>query len=662
MRARLSGGAHALTCTLALAVAAFAPARAEAKAAFRLPEQGVGEQADGARPEVSHASTPSAEAPGDLSNLSIEQLANLPVRSAAKREQPLSEVPAALYVITSDDIQNSGATSLPEALRLAPNLNVQQVTASQYSISARGFNGIQAGNKLLVLIDGRSIYTPLGDSVLWELHQPLLEDVQQVEVISGPGGTLYGPNAVNGVVNVTTKSAQDTLGGFVRGTAGTGERTAAARYGFALGPSAAVRLYADWQDREGLPVAAGFDQNDSYRGWQAGFRSDFGGAADQFTVQGDLFHATDDLIAGDRASAHNLLGRWTHTISPNASFQFQSDYDWYRRDVTLVQDSLTTFENEAQLNLTAGPHQIVAGGGIRLTKDLFINGLNGFQLNPQSRRLAVYNAFAQDRFALTDKLALIAGVKFERSSFVGWQVLPNLRVAYQASPRTLLWAAVSRAVRTPSRIDRELEFEPILPPSVDFKAEKVVAVEAGYRGEPSSWLSLSVNAFYNFYTDLRTTESITPALFPVELLNGRRGNSYGIEAWAKAQVTPWWRLSLGATTLHKNFHMEDDRVDFQPRNSLGADPHWQVVGSSEMDLTPRLKLTLDVRGVGALDLEPRVPGYVEAGGQLGYDLTDRVELFVAARNLLHGTHAENGDPGNAQLAKRSIYAGTRLRF
>jgi iron complex outermembrane recepter protein len=603
-----------------------------------------------------------AEEQPDLSNLSIEQLAQIKVTSASKQAEPLSRAPAALYVITNQEIEDSGALSLPEALRLAPNLNVQQVTATEYSISARGFNGLQAGNKLLVLIDGRSIYTPLADNVIWELHQPLLEDVQQMEVISGPGGTLYGPNAVNGVVNVTTKSAQDTIGAMVRGTAGPLERSAAARYGFSLGTAGAVRLYADWHDREGLPGGIGPDADDDYRGWQAGFRSDFGGEADNFMVQGDIFHATDDLLAGDHANAHSLVARWEHVLGPSASFQFQSNYDWYKRDVDLVRDSLSTFENDAQFNLTSGRHELVAGAGVRTTNDLFINNLNAFELNPESRRLWVYNVFAQDRLGLTSKLSLIAGLKLERSSFVGWQLLPNLRLAYQPSARALLWAAVSRAVRTPSRIDRELQFLPFVPPSTGFEAEKLVALEAGYRGEPASWLSLSVNLFYNFYSDLRTTESLTDQVFPIELLNGRKGRTYGIEAWGKAQVTPWWRLSLGATTLHKNFHVVDDRVDLQPRNSLGADPRWQVVGSSDMDLTPKLRLTLDVRAVAALDRPPETPGYVEAGGQLGYNLNDRVELFVAARNLLHRTHLESNDPGASQLARRSIYAGSRLRF
>lgn len=597
----------------------------------------------------------------DLSSLSIEQLANIQVRSASKRPEPLAAAPAALYVITSEDIENSGATSLPEVLRLAPNLSVQQIDASQYAIAARGFNGIQAGNKLLVLIDGRSIYTPLADNVLWQLHQPLLEDVQQVEVISGPGGTLYGPNAVNGVINVTTKNAEDTIGALVRGTAGADERTAAARYGFSLGSAGAMRIYANWDDRDGLPSSASVDVDDRYRSWQAGFRSDFGASADNFTVQGDVFHATDRKFAGDRASARNLLGRWSHALGSSGSFQFQTYYDWYSSDVTKVHQSQSTFDNEAQLNISSGRHELVAGAGARRTNDLFVNNLNAFELDPERSRLWVYNVFAQDRFKLAPNLSLIGGVKFEKSSFVGWQFLPNLRLAYRPKDRTLLWAAVSRAVRTPSRIDRDLELLPIVAPSTSFKAEKLLALETGYRGEPSKWLSLSVNLFYNFYKDLRTTEYLNGVSIPIELLNGRKGRSYGIEAWGKAQVTPWWRLSFGVSTLHKNFHVVDDRVDLQPRNSLGADPRWRVIGCSDMDLTPKLRLTLDMRGVGALDLPPRVPGYVEAGGQLDYALTNHLELFVAGRNLIHRTHLENGDPA-AQLAKRAIYAGARTRF
>ena len=606
------------------------------------------------------AQTVAAVEPGeDLSNLSIEQLAQIHVRSASKREEPLSSAPTALYVITSDEIQGSGASSLPEALRLAPNLQVQQVDASQYSISARGFNGLQAGNKLLALVDGRSIYTPLASSVLWNLHWPLLEDVQQIEVISGPGGTLFGPNAVNGVINVTTRDAQDTIGTLARATAGAGERTAAVRQGFALGSSGAMRVYADWHDMEGLPAGLGGDIADGYRGWQAGFRSDFVTAADHLTVQGDLFHDTSDTGPGDGARGHNLLARWSRTLSPSSSFQLQAYYDYFARHFTQVHDSLQTMDAEGQFNTIAGKHDIVAGFGARTTRDEFINELNLFNLVPPRRRLWVFNGFVQDRYHVTPDLSLIAGVKLERSTFSGWQVLPNLRLAWQPDPRTLLWAAVSRAVRTPSRIDRQLEALPFLAPAPEFASEKLIAVEAGYRGQPSSSTTLSVNGFVNFYDDLRTTEFVDGHF---QLMNGAEGRTYGVEAWGTAQLSPWWRASLGVSTLWKDLHDKPGHTELVPRNSLGNDPNWQLLGKSEFALGKRLQLSIDARAVGRIRQAPRIPGYVEAGGQLSFAASKQIELFVAGRNLLHRTHEESNDPGAAQLARRTITAGARARF
>jgi iron complex outermembrane receptor protein len=601
----------------------------------------------------------SAETEQDLSGLSIEQLAQVQVRSASKRLEPLSGAPTALYVITPDAIENSGATTLPEVLRLAPNLQVQQLDASQYSISARGFNGAQAGNKLLALIDGRSIYTPLGSSVLWNLHFPVLEDIQQIEVISGPGGTLYGPNAVNGVINITTRDAQDTIGTLVRGTAGPQERTAAVRHGFAIGGSGAMRVYADWHDAEGLPGGLGADFNDDYRGWQAGFRSDFVTDADHVTVQGDLFRTDADTLPGDGARGHNLLARWSRTLSPASSVQLQAYYDYFKRQFTLVDDSLQTFDAEGQFNTTAGRHDLVAGAGARTTRDEFINELNVFNLNPPRRRLWVYNGFVQDHFRITPELALIAGLKVERSTFTGWQFLPNLRLAWQPNDRNLVWAAVSRAVRTPSRIDRQLEALPLLAAAPGFTSEKLVAVEAGYRGQPSSATTLSVNGFVNFYDDLRSTEFVGDHF---QLQNGSEGRTYGIEAWGNAQLTPRWRVALGASTLWKDLHDKPGHTELLPRNSLGNDPKWQVIGRSDLDITDRLQLSIDARAVGRIEQEPEIGSYVEAGGQLSWQASQAIELFVAGRNLLHRAHQESNDPGASQMARRTVFGGARARF
>ena len=594
----------------------------------------------------------------DLSDLSIEQLAQIQVRSASKREEPLGSAPAALFVITGDEIEKSGLTSLPEVLRLAPNLQVQQVDAFQYSISARGFNGLQAGNKVLALIDGRTIYTPLASSVFWQLHSPVVEDIRLVEAISGPGGTLYGPNAVNGVISVTTKDAQETIGTLVRGTAGPQEWSAAIRHGLTVGGSGAVRVYANWHDVDGLPPGRGGPIDDAYDGWQAGFRSDFTTDADHLTLQGDIFRTHGDTLEGDGAKGHNLLARWSRTLSPDTSFQLQTYYDSFKRDFLLTEDSVQTLDAEGQFNAMLGKHELVAGAGVRTTRDEFVNELNFFQLNPSKRRLWTYNVFLQDHFQVTDVLALIAGVKVERSTFTGWQVLPSLRAAWQPNDRNLVWVAASRAVRTPSRIDRQLEAPPFLLAADDFTSEKLIAVEAGYRGQPSSTTSLSINGFVNFYDDLRTTEFVGTGF---QLRNGAKGRTYGLEAWGNAQLAPWWRVSLGATTLWKDLEPKGDRVDLAPRNSLGNDPGWQVVARSEFDVSDEFQVSVNARAVDGIEQNPEIDGYAELGGRLGYRISPHVELFVAGRNLLHRTHEESNDPAG-QLARRSVHAGARAQF
>ncbi len=613
-------------------------------------------------PGAACAQTPadSADSVEDLRDLSIEQLAQIEVRSASKQAEPISRAPTSIFVITGNDIVRSAATSLPEALRLAPNLQVQQLDARQFAITARGFNGAESSNKLLVLIDGRSVYTTLHSGVFWELHSPLLEDIGQIEVISGPGGTLYGPNAVNGVVSVATRDARETLGGLVRGTAGPRERTLALRYGAGLGGNGALRIYANGLDREDMPAGPAPDAEDGITGWQAGFRADFGGETDHVTVQGDIFDTDVDLLPGDGDRGHNLLARWTRSFGDDRSLQVQAYYDDYRRRFTLVEDSLETFDLEAQLNLKAGSHDIVLGGGARTTRDEFINNLNGFNLEPRSRRLWILNAFAQDRVALTPKLDLVAGLKLERSTFSGVQVLPNLRIAWRPSERATWWGSVSRAVRTPSRIDRQLVFLPLLAEATDFESEKLVAFEAGYRGRPGPSTTMSVSLFYNLYDDIRTTE-FTGNPLPIRLQNSLAGRTIGAEAWLNHQLTRRWRASLGAAVLNKDFRLKNGAVDLADRASLGSDPDYQVMARSQIDLTGRLQLDVGLRGVDDL-ASSGIGGYVEADARLAWRVSEPIELYVAGNNLLHKSHVESDDTTRAQRIERSVYLGTRLRF
>jgi iron complex outermembrane receptor protein len=626
---------------------------------------GVAASLGAVRAHAQDAQTPPAQpaSQSDLSSLSIEDLAQLNVRSASKRDEPLSSVPTALFVITNGDIVDSAATSLPEVLRRAPNLGVQQVSAHDYAITARGFNSVETANKLLVLVDGRSVYSTLHSGVFWDTQTPFLDDIEQIEVISGPGGTLYGPNAVNGVISISTRDARETLGGLVRGGAGAYERDAGGRYGFALGDAGAVRVYGHYFDREDLPQGnVGPLLDDSFRGWQGGFRADFGAEADQFTLQGDIFDNDVGDLPGDGNQGHNLLARWTHRTGETDSLRVQAYYDNYERRALLSGDSLQTFDLDLQYNASLGAHDLVFGGGLRTTRDDFFNNLNGFQLNPASRRLWVYNAFVQDRIRLSDAFSLIAGVKVEETSFTGVEILPNLRLAWQPDDRTLLWAAVSRAVRTPSRIDRQLEFLPLLAPGDSFVSEKLIAFEAGYRGQPTERTTLSVNIFYNLYDDIRTTEFSPGLQLPIKLMNGIDGHSWGVEAWGAVQLMPWWRLNLGVSTLFKHFRQKPGHLDLAAGDATGHDPEVQLFARSQFDLTDRLRVNAGLRFIDEIKTAPPIGSYVEADAQVTYRLTDALDLYASGSNLLHATHQESNDPERAQLAQRSVLFGTRLRF
>lgn len=594
-----------------------------------------------------------------LRNLSIEELAQVEVTTASKRAEPISDAPAAIYAITGDDILRSGATSLPQALRLAPNLNIRRIDARQYSVQSRGFGGIETSNKMLVLMDGRSLYSTLASSVFWELYDPLLEDLDRIEVVSGPGGTLWGPNAVNGVINIVSRSALDTVGGLARASGGAFEQTAALRYGFGLGDNAAMRVYANGYQRDGLPSPAGRARADGGSGFQTGFRADWDGAT-HFTLQGDLFDHDNDSAPGDSDNGQNLLARWTAPTGAASEISVQGYYDRFEREFTLVKDRLETFDLQVQHNWQPGRHTLVVGAGVRTTKDLFENRLNAFVLDPESRRLWLGNFFAQDSFALTPELTATAGVKVEQTTFTGIEVLPSARLAWKPGEGTLIWSAVSRAVREPSRIDRQLVFPGILLPGT-FEAEELTAVEAGYRGQPSPETSLSISVFYNLYDKLRTTALSPAGTLPVRLANGLKGHSYGVEAWGVAQATAAWRVSAGLVALHKDFGLRAGQTDLQNGISLGNDPDFQAKVRSEVDFGSGVTLDVMARVVDSLP-DPAVKTYVDADARLAWQMSETVELYLSGTNLLHDTRDESNDVTRGQLVQRSVMAGTRVRF
>jgi iron complex outermembrane receptor protein len=453
----------------------------------------------------------SAAAPivtADLADLSLEQLTRIEVTSVSRRPESLLDAPASIYVITNEDIRRSGVTTLPEALRLAPNLQVARTTTSAYAISARGFNNA-IGNKLLVLIDGRTVYTPLFSGVFWEQQDVMLEDIERIEVISGPGGTLWGVNAVNGVINVITRAAKDTQGMLV--TAGAGNRAEGAgfRYGGKLGEQGHVRVYAKSAELQNSFRANDSSMPDGWQAGQVGFRADWQTGRGGFTLQGDAYrgHGEHGGFIGPfelspiRVAGANVLARWTQKLSDISEVKLQVYVDRTRRDDPLFyRPDSSIFDVDFQHALSFDRHKIVWGTGYRRGTDDVQPGSVFTSFVPPSSQLSWTNVFVQDEFALTRTVDVTPGIRFEHNSYTGMEYLPSLRVAWKPRPE--------HAVRTPSRFDRDVRF-PANPPffvrgGANFRSEVANVFEVGYRSTPSRVLTYSVTAFRHNWQHLRS--------------------------------------------------------------------------------------------------------------------------------------------------------------
>jgi iron complex outermembrane recepter protein len=593
---------------------------------------------------------------GELVDLPLEQLGNIVVTSVSRREEPLSNAPASIYVITAEDIRRSGANTLPEALRLAPNLQVARADATQYAISARGFNNVLA-NKLLVMIDGRTVYSPLFSGVFWESQDVMLEDVERIEVISGPGTTLWGANAVNGVINVITRSARDTQGALATAGAGTIESGGGARYGAQLGHNAFVRFYGKYLDQDNTERTNGTPVRDAANHWQTGFRADWGGTTQQFTLQGDAYSGNVDQVPGQREfSGANLLARWNRQLEGGSMLNVQAYLDHTERDHPgTFEEELDTIDLEVRHQFRAfSRHLIDWGGGYRRARDRVDTG-TVFAFRPDDRNLDWSNVFVQDQIALTANLDLIAGVKLEHNDYTGTEVLPNLRLAWRAAPRHFLWAAASRAVRAPSRVDRDF-VQPANPPFLiaggpDFESEVAHVYEIGYRAQPLAALSFSVTAFWNEFDRLRSTE-FRPGGFRFE--NRIEGDSVGLESWASWRVTGNWRLTGGVVVLEQDLQRTASSNDPRGAAGLGNDPEYWWHVRSLLDLTPQLQLDVAVRYVDDLP-DPRVPSYTAVDARLGWRPVKPLELSITFQNLFDPDHVEWGVPNNRVEFGRAVF-------
>jgi iron complex outermembrane receptor protein len=613
----------------------------------------------------------------ELGRLSIEELASIDVSSVSKASQPLSDAPAAVYVITHEDAVRSGATNLAEILRLAPNLQVARVTANSYAISARGFNGT-AADKLLVLIDGRSVYSPFSHGVFWDAQDVPAEIIERVEVISGPGATLWGANAVNGVINVVTRKAGVEKGGAVQIGGGDKARRVGLQYGGALGEQAAWRIYASGVEYDHSRTASGANARDRWQKWQGGFRLDWTPSAGLVTLQGDAYRGAEDQAASadQDISGYNLLARWTRPVG-NGELKVQAYYDVLERSAPgRFRYRLRTYDLDVQHNFTWGSaHQIVWGGGLRVTDDHFPilpQGTLVQSFQPVGRTQTFGNVFVQDAISLTPDFKLTLGVKLEDDPYTGVSALPSARLSWKLSDDTLVWAAASRAVRQPSRLDRDfVEFRRgslNLVGSDLFQTEKLTAYEVGYRAQPSAKSSVSVSAYYNVYDDLRSFELTAGRRLPVVFSNRLEGKAYGLEAWGAYQLAHWWRISGGAHWMHKDLNFQPGSSGLGGVQIAGNDPTFQAQLRSSMQLGERLSLDVDLRHVDDLPA-PYSPAYTELGAQLRWTVNARLEVVLVGSNLLHKRHAEFGSvTSNVQLggigvqSDRSVFLDTRWRF
>ena len=590
----------------------------------------------------------------ELADLSLEELSNIDVTSVFRRPERLADAPTSIYVITNDDIRSSGATSLPDALRLAPNLQVARVDSRSYAISARGFNN-DIGNKLLVLIDGRTVYSPLFSGVFWDQQEVMLEDVERIEVISGPGAAQWGANAVNGVINVITRSASATQGVLLTGTGGREEDGYGARYGGKLGRDGAFRIYAKGFDRAQTHRADGNPVGDDWHREQAGFRVDWGRGAQGFTFQGDAYSGSAAANAAGRPtfSGSNLLARWSRRLDDGSDLSVQGYLDrTERNDLVTFHDRMLISDVETQYGTRWGESQRVTfGAGYRWARDETEKTLL-VAFIPARRDLHWANVFAQDTLQVTKAVELTVGAKVESNAYTGWEFLPSARLGWKMNDRHLAWAALSRAVRAPARLDRDFFF-PGNPPyfingGPDFVSEVADVAEIGYRAQPTSATSISVSTFYNRYDRLRSGQPP-----PAVVQNMIDGHATGIEAWGSYQVTPGWRLSAAWTTLNQHLAVEPGSRDPTGPSALGNDPRYQAMLKSSANFGTRLELDIMVRRVGGLP-DPLVRAYTAADIRVGWHLSREVEMSLTLQNAFDPGHVEFGAAATASEIPRSL--------
>jgi iron complex outermembrane receptor protein len=607
--------------------------------------------------------------PSTLKKLSVEQLADIDVTSVSKYPEKFSEAAAAVAVLTSEDIERSGVTKIPDALRLVPGLDVAQVDAHTWAISSRGFNDIFA-DKLLVLIDGRTVYTPLFSGVFWDFQDTLLADIDRIEVVRGPGATLWGANAVNGVINIITKSARDTQGFLVSTGGGTEDRDFVnVRYGVKIDDDIFARVYVKYFDRDSSVLPDGTDAHDAWDMFRGGFRLDSEPSNENsFTLQGDIYTGNEDEVysiptttppfattvaSTDQVSGGNLLGRWTHTFAPDSQLTLQAYYDRTEQETPIFGEKRDTGDVDLQDRFDWGDRQkIIWGAGFRVTHTNIKNSLN-VSFFPSDRTLTLYSAFVQDEISIVpDRLHLTIGSKFEHNDFTGFEIQPSARALWTPGHAQTIWGSISRAVRTPSEAESDVRLNPAppvpIPPGFltihgnpNMESEKLIAYELGYRVQPINQLKVDLTGFYNDYDDLRTLEPLLPGpVSPSIVKNKLFGETYGVELSATAQVTRQWRLQGSYSYFDAQLHREPGSRDTTTEAiDEGSSPHNQFFIRSLLDVGWNIQFDSTLRYVDVLPL-PKVPSYITLDLRLAWSPRKDLEFAVVGRNLLDDRHPE----------------------
>ncbi|MEP7164725.1 MAG: response regulator [Ferruginibacter sp.] len=603
-----------------------------------------------------------------LKRLSVEELMNIEVTSVSKSPQKLTEVASAIQVLTDEDIRRSATTTLPEILRLAANLQVARAGSHDWSVTSRGFNGAPIANssladKLLVMIDGRTVYNPLFGGVYWDAQAALKENIDRIEVVSGPGGTLWGANAVNGVINVITKNAKETQGLSIGASYGSYLRDGfSIRYGSHIDSTFFFRIFGQRWDYNSSKYTDGTYANDDWSFNRGGFRMDYmPSAKNQFILQGDLYGGDEDKNDSTQINGQNVMARWTHVFSERSNLSVQTYYDrtWRNIKPSHLTDEINTFDIDLQHSFKIlRRNRLTWGAGYRVLKDATVSLANTF--TPPTRTLELFNGFIQDQVTLMPKrLELTIGTKLLHNDYTGFEWQPSGRLAWTPTEEHTIWAAVSRAVRTPSRFDADItSFTLVNHPA--FKSEEVLAYELGYRVHPNDKINVSLATFYNRYEHLRSFDTTGNPAAAVVFGNNLRAKSWGFEISGNYFITNWWRIRTGYTYLNKEFKLTAGNTLPGTKSIEAVDPVNQAMLQSIMDLPKNIEFDLLGRYIGKIPKDVytnEIPAYFSL--DLRVNWTYRfLSLGISVQNLTDDSHLEFG---NREIP-RSIHGRIGLRF